>query len=92
MSDYISREAAIDAVFVAIADGRAIFPALNNLPAADVRPVVLCKDCKHNMANIPDIQDGININENWNACQLTELYDSVKPDDFCSRGAKREES
>lgn len=61
-------------------------------PAADVRPVVLCRDCKHNMANIPDIQDGMNINENWNACQLTELYDSVKPDDFCSRGIKREES
>ena len=60
------------------------------IPAADVRPVVLCRDCKHNMANIPDIQDGININENWNACQLTELYDSVKPDDFCSCGVKRE--
>lgn len=40
MSDYISRDAAIDAVFGAMADGRAIFPALNNLPAADVRPVV----------------------------------------------------
>lgn len=39
MSDYISRDAAIDAVFGAMADGRAIFPALNNLPAADVRPV-----------------------------------------------------
>ena len=40
MSDYISREEAIDAVFEAMADGRAIFPVLNNLPAADVRPVV----------------------------------------------------
>ena len=63
---------------------------LNKAPAADVRPVVLCRDCKYNMANIPDIQDGMNINENWNACQLTELYDSVKPDDFCSRGVKRD--
>ena len=92
MAEYIEREAAINAVFEAIADGRAVFPALNNLPAADVAPVVLCRDCKHNMANIPDIQDGININENWNACQLTELYDSVKPDDFCSHGVKREET
>ena len=58
----------------------------------DFVEVVRCRDCKHNMANIPDIQDGININENWNACQLTELYDSVKPDDFCSHGKKREES
>lgn len=69
-----------------------VLDAVADFPAADVRPVVLCRDCKHNMANIPDIQDGININENWNACQLTELYDSVKPDDFCSRGVKREES
>lgn len=56
--------------------------------SADVVPVVRCKDCKYNLANIPDIQDGMNINENWNDCQLTELYDSVEPMDFCSRGAK----
>ena len=68
----------------------AIRKIIANFPAADVRPVVFCRDCKHNMANIPDIKYGININENWNACQLTELYDSVKPDDFCSRGEKRE--
>ena len=65
---------------------------VTRLLSLDVRPVVLCRDCKHNMANIPDFQNGININENWNACQLTELYDSVKPDDFCSHGVKREES
>lgn len=40
MAEYIDREAAINAVFGAMADGRAVFPALNNLPAADVRPVV----------------------------------------------------
>lgn len=67
-----------------------IIDTLESIPAADVRPVVLCRDCKHNMANIPDIHDGININENWNACQLTELYDSVKPDDFCSHGKRKE--
>jgi len=39
MAEYIEREAAINAVFGAMADGRAVFPALNNLPAADVRPV-----------------------------------------------------
>ena len=91
MPEYIEREAAIDATY-ALHFKDLIQEALRNLPAADVRPVVLCRDCKHNMANIPDIQDGININENWNACQLTELYDSVKPDDFCSHGVKREES
>lgn len=56
----------------------------------DVVQVVRCKDCKYNLANIPDIQGGMNINENWNACQLTELYDSVEAMDFCSHGAKME--
>lgn len=70
----------------------AVLLGVDHIPAADVRPVVVCRDCKHNMANIPNFQDGININENWNACQLTELYDSVKPDDFCSHGVKREEN
>ena len=66
------------------------FLDINKIPykVADVAPVVRCKDCKHNLANIPDIQDGMNINEDWNACQLTELYDSVEPMDFCSRGAR----
>lgn len=45
MAEYIERDEAINAVFGAMADGRAVFPALNNLPAADVRPVVLCRDC-----------------------------------------------
>lgn len=100
MAEYIEREKAIDYLMEII--NRPNHPkwvwtdeicgSLKTIPAADVRPVVLCRDCKHNMANIPDIQDGININENWNACQLTELYDSVKPDDFCSHGEKREES
>ena len=50
MSDeYISREEAINAVFEAIADGRAVFPALNNLPAADVRPVVRGKWVQENI-------------------------------------------
>lgn len=67
-----------------------ILARIRNFPAADVRHVVLCKNCKHNMANIVDIQDGININGGWNACQLTELYDDVEPDDFCSRGMEIE--
>ena len=58
------------------------------LQSKAVKKLVRCRDCKHNMANIVDIQDGININENWNACQLTEMYDDVRPDDFCSRGAQ----
>lgn len=56
----------------------------------DAVPVVRCKDCKFNLANIEDIQNNININEGWNACYLTELYDSVCPDDYCSKGERKE--
>ena len=56
MTDYISREAAIadlelyetqvvrSEYALAIAGCRS---HIRNLPAADVRPVVLCRDCKH---------------------------------------------
>lgn len=45
MSEYIDREAAINAVFEALADGRSAYIALEAIPAADVRPVVLCREC-----------------------------------------------
>lgn len=38
--DYIEREAAINAVYEAYADGESAYDALENLPAADVAPVV----------------------------------------------------
>ena len=40
MAEYIEREAAINAVFEALADGRSAYIALEALPAADVRPVM----------------------------------------------------
>ena len=49
MAEYIEREAAIDATY-ALHFKDLIQEALRNIPAADVRPVVLCRDCKHNNA------------------------------------------
>ena len=49
MSDYISREAVMD-VFMryGIGWGNAkVKGVINSIPAADVVPVVLCKDCRH---------------------------------------------
>ena len=43
--EYIKRDAAINAVFEAYADGRSAYIALEAIPAADVVPVVRCKDC-----------------------------------------------
>lgn len=38
MAEYIEREAAINAVFEAFADGRSAYIALEAIPAADVVP------------------------------------------------------
>jgi len=53
-------------------------------PAADVRPVVLCKDCKNNYNTC------LNHGRNEPMCDFTDR--KLKEDDFCSRGEKREES
>lgn len=80
MSDYIEREAAIERLAKLMqlqpSTARAIIEAI---PAADVRPVVFCKDCKHR-GNTPD-------------CPFCWLADKKMGDDhFCSFGEKREES
>lgn len=53
MKEYIEREAAIKAFYIATADGDKAdwcVGVVQSLPAADVREVVLCRDCKHNNA------------------------------------------
>lgn len=47
--EYIEREAALEAA----KKSHLYFdikPIINSIPAADVRPVVTCADCKHNNA------------------------------------------
>ena len=55
-----------------------------DIPAADVRPVVLCRDCKNNYNTC--LNHGIN----EPMCDFTDR--KLREDDFCSRGEKREES
>lgn len=57
-----------------------------NLPAADVAPVVRCKDCKW----FADNNDG-----EWFGCWLFQTIqiipeDAPKPDDFCSYGERKD--
>lgn len=48
-------------------------------PAADVAPVVRCKDCKHLVA--------VNVNgKGIPTCRVSGM--EVAPDEFCSRGEK----
>ena len=96
MAEYIEREAVLDLltnrdVVINPNDEVAnIREDIECLPAADVRPVVLCRDCKYYKAgkyfhDIPFCfrlkgKDGEAVGYNFS------------PDDFCSRGEKREES
>lgn len=68
MAEYISREAAKEAVVKAVGKGYSPFNAIVMLPAADVRPVVRgrwvgnkrhqsCSEC-HMTYCVPDGQDG----------------------------------
>lgn len=47
------------------------------IPAADVAPVVRCKDCKH-------------LNAEYRCVNWRGLYDYTKADDFCSYGEQKE--
>ena len=91
--DYISREAAIQSLGgepeiwygndpaenQENADWHYYKEALEAVPAADVVPVVYCKDCINRM-----------FSDCYMECSRGYLG-IVEPDDFCSRGARREE-
>lgn len=50
-----------------------------SIPAADVAPVVRCKDCKHLVS--------VNVNgKGISTCRVSGM--EVAPDEFCSRGEK----
>ena len=91
MAEYIEREAEIesfrknlDGGYVLTNDAQTTH-ILQSLPAADVRPVVLCRDCKY--------WELSKIYPSFHVC--TYVYGATfvrKAEDFCSRGKKREES
>lgn len=90
MAEYIKREAAIKAVEKygltnGVVWGRhtglaiCIASEIADIPAADVAPVVRCKDCKHLVA--------VNVNgKGIPTCRVSGM--EVAPDEFCSRGEK----
>ena len=92
MAEYIEREAAFNAILKLVpkVDGDGYCwvirgdaaTAIDNIPAADVRPVVLCKDCKcYQQSSFID-----------NHMECARSGFAVHSVDFCSRGEKREES
>lgn len=87
MAEYIEREAAINEQkrFCGYLDNDMLYKleiATRRIPAADVRPVVLCRDCKC-------YQQSHYIDKHMECARRGFPVHSV---DFCSFGEKREES
>lgn len=84
MSDYISRQAAIDIVVYECGKwtglAKEISKQLKQLPSADLVPVVRCRDCKH----LGTFRGKLYCRHN---CGVVE----PKEDDFCSYGERRKE-
>lgn len=92
MSDYISRQAAIDAINGATNDSIAeqqaidILCDLALLPAADVVEVVRCNECIHNVG----IRDNTEFYDKDIVCDYWES-DGLYSTDFCSYGKRADE-
>lgn len=78
MDEYISRHEAIRAVQLSYGNYEATRKAIFELPAADVAPVVHCRECKHHVAGYccRDINGRTN---------MFRMFDN----DFCSYGERR---
>ena len=90
MAEYIVREKVIAAFddsrvdrYYGDVDPESVIEVINEIPAADVRPVVLCKDCIHARRYTNKIKCGY-----WSEQTASEI---VCEDDFCSFGEKRKE-
>lgn len=88
MAEYIEREAAIDAVTEVYYNtpdvnlsGEKFEAAINGILAADVAPVVRCKDCKHYEIHKPKVLEN---------CERNGYIIPMKPDDFCSYGERKD--
>ncbi len=99
MSDYISREALINKLrsdpLFDLVERYNVTGVINSIPASDVRPVVLCRDCVNYVES--DEANGEKmcvIDAEWrveDGCYYG-FTAYTEPDWFCAGGKKREES
>ena len=83
MDEYLKREAVIDLITRRYENPEICTQEINSIPAADVAPVVRCKDCKFSHAD----GHGRTCEGYW--FDLSEYAVSVKDDAFCSYGERR---
>lgn len=98
MAEYIDRAAAVKSVLRmrrpenSVAQNRMlsiIQMDMLKLPAADVAPVVRCKDCKH-YRNYPNGLCYLHTEPKTNARGYSGDAVCVEPDDFCSYGERKD--
>lgn len=94
MTDYIDRQAAIEALRRAEALTRAfgyhnVIETIRDIPSADVEPVVRCKDCVHQTKFWHNDRRMKNGGYYIYGCDLVDGYSHVcLDDDFCSCGER----
>ena len=91
MAEYIEREAARKYILdeYPLLQRDRLMRTIDDIPGADVRPVVRCCDCKHFQVNVSPsgyLPQGV---PEWECRYWCRPND---PTDFCSYGEKREES
>lgn len=84
--EYIDREKAKRLLHIEYA--YAAEQLLDEIPAADVAPVVRCKDCKH-YRNYPNGLCYLHTEPKTNARGYSGEAVCVEPDDFCSYGERK---
>lgn len=81
MAECIERKAALDAVHKCCDPCGAAVEAVLSVPAADVAPVVRCRDCKHSYEDLGGL-----------CCSYGPCVDChVPPDFWCANGRRRED-
>lgn len=78
-NDYITRHEDIGALQINFGDYYGARRALCEIPAADVAPVVRCRDC----ANFRQNAHGV--------CYCNEYGGAITPEDYCSRAVRENE-
>ncbi len=84
MADYIERDAVVDLITRRYENPEICTQEINSIPAADVAPVVRCKDCKHCTETADYGGRGL-------FCAIWGRgWHRVQPDDFCSYGERKD--
>ena len=79
MAEYIERTEALEITTRTCGDYAAAWLEIRKLPAADVAPVVRCRNC----ANFRQNAHGV--------CYCNEYGGAITPEDYCSRAVRENE-